>query len=142
MPTRRRDLHSLDGIPVAHHLGEISGIVPGFGDCGRHEGLHLDRFELGAVPDGGVAQARDAHHTYARHQGGLVSVECLDLAKRLGYDVVEVFEDNDISASTKSPRERPGYSEMLNLARAGHFDAILAYSNSRLTPRAGVPRPH
>lgn len=57
------------------------------------------------------------------------------LADRLGVEVVEVFTDNDISASTKSRKPRPAYEEMLRRARRREFGAILAYSNSRLTRR-------
>ena len=49
--------------------------------------------------------------------------------------VTQVFVDNDVSASTRSRNPRPEYAEMLRRARAGDFDAILAYSNSRLTRR-------
>ncbi|HTL42228.1 MAG TPA: recombinase family protein [Pseudolysinimonas sp.] len=61
--------------------------------------------------------------------------DCQKLAKRLGYEVVDVLQDNDISASTRSKKNRPAYNEMLALARAGQVDAILSYSNSRLTRR-------
>jgi site-specific DNA recombinase len=61
--------------------------------------------------------------------------DCEALAKRLGYEIVEAFVDNDISASSSSRRVRPNYNEMLARARAGQVDAILAYSNSRLTRR-------
>ncbi|WP_062465582.1 recombinase family protein [Demequina maris] len=57
------------------------------------------------------------------------------LADRLGLHVVEVFEDNDVSASTRSTKVRPAYDEMMRQARLGRFKAILAYSNSRLTRR-------
>lgn len=61
--------------------------------------------------------------------------ECRKLAASLGLTVVEVYTDNDISASTRSKRARPGYARMLEDARAGVFKTILAYSNSRLTRR-------
>jgi len=61
--------------------------------------------------------------------------DCRKLAKREGYEVVDVFVDNDISASTKSRAPRPQYEEMLAGARAKQFSVILAYSNSRLTRR-------
>ncbi len=57
------------------------------------------------------------------------------LADRLGYEIVEVYVDNDRSASTRTRKRRPEYDRMLAAARAGHFDAVLAYSNSRLTRR-------
>lgn len=61
--------------------------------------------------------------------------DCRKLAKHQGYDVVGVFTDNDISASTFSKKVRPQYAAMLNAARAGELDVIVAYSNSRLTRR-------
>lgn len=61
--------------------------------------------------------------------------DCRRLADRLGLDVVRVYVENDVSASTRSRKPRPKYEDMLTRARAGEFDAILAYSNSRLTRR-------
>lgn len=58
------------------------------------------------------------------------------VADRLaGYEVVEVFEENDVSASTNSRKPRPRYADMLARAEAGEIEAIVAYSNSRLTRR-------
>lgn len=62
--------------------------------------------------------------------------DCRDLATRDSLDVVALFSDNDIGASTKSRKKtRPQYAEMLRRARAGEFSVIIAYSNSRLTRR-------
>ncbi len=61
--------------------------------------------------------------------------DCRTLAERLGLEVVAVFEENDVSASTNSSKARPLYAEMLDRARRGDFEAILSYSNSRLTRR-------
>lgn len=61
--------------------------------------------------------------------------DCRKLARRLKYTVVQVFSDNDISASTKSRKPRPGYAAMLAAVDAGLVDVILAYSTSRLTRR-------
>ncbi|RWR18873.1 hypothetical protein D8Y23_08885 [Microbacterium enclense] len=61
--------------------------------------------------------------------------DCRDLAARLGVRVVEVFTDNNVSASTNSTKDRPAYDELLRRARAGEFSHVLAYSNSRLTRR-------
>lgn len=60
---------------------------------------------------------------------------CRRLAAQLEVDVVDVFIDNDTSASTISTKTRPRYDEMLRRARLGEFSMILAYSNSRLTRR-------
>lgn len=61
--------------------------------------------------------------------------DCRALAAREGYEVVRVYRDNDIGASTLSKKTRPDYEAMLSAARAGEFEAIIAYSNSRLTRR-------
>lgn len=59
--------------------------------------------------------------------------DCRALAEREGLEVVEVYSDNDISASTNSRAPRPRYLRMLDDAEAGRFDVVLAYSTSRLT---------
>lgn len=58
--------------------------------------------------------------------------ECLELAERAGLDVVEVFEDNDISASRYGTRKRPDFERMLERAEAGDFDTLLAWDLDRL----------
>lgn len=59
--------------------------------------------------------------------------DCRALAERLGWDVVAVFVDNDISAASGKPR--PQYREMLAAVRAGRVDAILAWHTDRLHRR-------
>jgi DNA invertase Pin-like site-specific DNA recombinase len=61
--------------------------------------------------------------------------DCIRRAEREGWEIVEVFIDNDISASTKSRKPRPDYKKMMKLAEDGAFDIILSYSASRLTRR-------
>jgi DNA invertase Pin-like site-specific DNA recombinase len=61
--------------------------------------------------------------------------DCIDLAKRLGYTSWEVFTDNDVSASTLSKKLRPEFARMMSDVGSGRFQAIIAYSNSRLTRR-------
>lgn len=63
--------------------------------------------------------------------------DCRDLAERLGYEVSDhlVFIENDVSASTRSSKPRPLYDQVIAAARRGEIQAILAYSNSRLTRR-------
>jgi len=62
-----------------------------------------------------------------------------ELARRRGYTIVASYADNDIGASTRSRKPRPDYQRMLDAARAGHFEVILAYTSGRLTRR---PREH
>lgn len=56
--------------------------------------------------------------------------DCKLLADRLGWDVVRVFVDNDVSAYSGAPRK--GYAEMLNLMRAGAISGVLAWHTDRL----------
>ncbi|KRF19412.1 hypothetical protein ASG90_20580 [Nocardioides sp. Soil797] len=58
--------------------------------------------------------------------------ECRALAGRKGWPVVEVYVDNDISAS--DPRKkRPQYDRMLADIKAGKIDAIICWHTDRLT---------
>ncbi|WP_299052152.1 recombinase family protein [uncultured Nocardioides sp.] len=61
--------------------------------------------------------------------------DCRELAAREGWQVVEVYSDNDLSAATSSRKRRPDWDRMLDDAEAGRFDVILAYTTSRLTRR-------
>src|SRR5215475_2256352 len=61
--------------------------------------------------------------------------DCRELVTAIGGEVVRVFIDNDLSASTRSKKKRPDYDEMLAAARAGLGDVIVSYSNGRLTRR-------
>jgi site-specific DNA recombinase len=58
-----------------------------------------------------------------------------ELAARHGIEIVGVYCDNDISASTLSTTPRPDYARMLAAAEADPGSFILAYSNGRLTRR-------
>lgn len=60
--------------------------------------------------------------------------DCRALAERLGWEVVQVYEDNDISAF--SGKVRPQYRAMLAAAKAGQVRAILAWHPDRLYRRA------
>jgi site-specific DNA recombinase len=55
---------------------------------------------------------------------------CRELATRLGYLVVKVFCDNDVSAYSGKPR--PQYLKMLNLLVAGGADVVLVWHTDRL----------
>lgn len=56
--------------------------------------------------------------------------DCRALAAQLGWDVAEVYVDNDTSAYSGKPR--PGYERLLNDIEAGHVDAVLAWHADRL----------
>ncbi|QNE46288.1 hypothetical protein F1C58_04760 [Glaciihabitans sp. INWT7] len=57
--------------------------------------------------------------------------ECIALAERKGWTVVEQYVDNDVSA-TRS-RLRPEYERMLEAARSGHIAAVVVWNIDRLT---------
>lgn len=62
--------------------------------------------------------------------------DCQAAAKSLGYEVINVYTDNDVGASTRSrPKPRPQYEAMLRAGHAGEYDVIIAYTSSRLTRR-------
>jgi site-specific DNA recombinase len=56
--------------------------------------------------------------------------QCRALAARLGYLVIAVFCDNDVSAY--SGRPRPQYLKMLELLRSGGADVVLVWHTDRL----------
>lgn len=58
-----------------------------------------------------------------------------DLGKRRGLVWAGDYVDNDISASTKSRKRRPAYTQMLKDAEAGKFEVIAAYTTGRITRR-------
>lgn len=59
--------------------------------------------------------------------------DCRALAKRLGWEVVAVFVDNDVSAASGKPR--PQYRAMLDAVRAGEVRGIVAWHTDRLHRR-------
>lgn len=56
--------------------------------------------------------------------------DCRELAESLGWPVVAVYTDNDISAY--SGKRRPGYQAILAEIRAGNVDAVVAWHTDRL----------
>lgn len=58
--------------------------------------------------------------------------DCEAIAQAKGWDVVEVYADNSISASKKSVN-RPQYERMVEDLLAGKFDAVICYDLDRLT---------
>jgi site-specific DNA recombinase len=65
--------------------------------------------------------------------------DCKALAERLGWtlcpDADAVLIDNDLSASTRSKVRRPAFDRLMDGVTAGTYDAVVYYSNSRLTRR-------
>jgi site-specific DNA recombinase len=64
---------------------------------------------------------------------------CTELAERYGIKVYGVYNDNDRGASTRSTKPRPDYKRLVQDARAGAINCIIAYTTGRLTRR---PREH
>ncbi|MGO9157228.1 recombinase family protein [Mycobacterium sp.] len=56
--------------------------------------------------------------------------DCTALADRLGFDIVDTFDDNDLSAY--SGKTRPGFEAMLDGLKRGEFDAIICWHPDRL----------
>lgn len=61
--------------------------------------------------------------------------DSMEYIKRNDWEFVELYEDNDVSASTRTNTVRERYDAMLKDGRAGKFDVIVAYSNGRITRR-------
>lgn len=59
--------------------------------------------------------------------------DCRELCRTLGWEVADVFVDNDISAT--SGKVRPAYKAMLALVAAGDVDAIVCWHPDRLYRR-------
>ncbi len=76
-----------------------------------------------------VRISQDRHHD----ELGIARQEraCRQKAKTKGWDVVEVFDDDDRSAFTGKPRKR--YLAMVEALKAGEVDAIVAWAPDRLT---------
>ena len=57
--------------------------------------------------------------------------DCLALAERKGWPVIETFIDNDVSATSGKPR--PQYVAMMAALTAGRLDALVCWDVDRLT---------
>lgn len=57
--------------------------------------------------------------------------DCRALAKQLGWDVVEVYSDNDVSASKRKPR--PQYQAMMRAVESRQVQAVVVWDVDRLT---------
>jgi site-specific DNA recombinase len=59
--------------------------------------------------------------------------DCRRLALERGFDVVEVYRDNDVSAYSRRPR--PEFERLMADVAAGELDAIVAWATDRLYRR-------
>jgi DNA invertase Pin-like site-specific DNA recombinase len=57
---------------------------------------------------------------------------CLSIVAGRGWQLVEEYVDNSISA-TDAKKNRPGYNRLVDDLRAGRFDALVCYDLDRLT---------
>lgn len=71
----------------------------------------------------------------AGHGDGVARQEeaCHALAEKLGFEVVQIYRDNDISAY--SGKKRPGYESMLEDIQEGQLDAVICWHADRLHRR-------
>lgn len=60
--------------------------------------------------------------------------DCIELAKSLGWEIHDVYQDNDTSATSGKPRKR--FTELLADLEAGTIGAIIAWHPDRLYRRA------
>lgn len=65
--------------------------------------------------------------------------DCRDLCERQGYEVLKIYRDIEkyrvrgrLTEPSGSRADRPGYKQMLEDARAGHFDIIIGWREDRL----------
>jgi site-specific DNA recombinase len=59
--------------------------------------------------------------------------DCRELAQRKGWDVVDTFVDNDLSAATS--KRRPEYQRLLSAIETGEIDAVIVWDLDRLHRR-------
>src|SRR3954449_946914 len=59
--------------------------------------------------------------------------ECRALADSHGWDVAEVYEDNDTSATSRKPR--PGWQRLLGDLSTGRHDVLVCWHTDRLYRR-------
>ena len=59
--------------------------------------------------------------------------DCLALADRLDWQIVDRFDDNDISAF--NGKHRPGFEALLDAMKTGQIDALICWHTDRLPPQ-------
>jgi site-specific DNA recombinase len=59
-----------------------------------------------------------------------------ELAAKLGWPIIRVYVDNDISASTFAKKKRPEYQELRDDIESGRINAVIAWHPDRLHRRA------
>jgi site-specific DNA recombinase len=61
--------------------------------------------------------------------------ECRELAERLGWTVLDVFTDNDISASSYSRKTRTDFARLVKAIESGRINAVIAWDSDRMFRR-------
>ncbi len=67
--------------------------------------------------------------------------DCRALVERNGWTLTDVYTDNDITAARKpggGEKVRPEYDRLVAAIKAGQVDALVAYSQSRLTRKGTI----
>ncbi|WP_322937585.1 recombinase family protein [Nocardioides bizhenqiangii] len=64
---------------------------------------------------------------------GRQEADCRLLAEKLGFDVADVYDDNDFSATKTKPR--PRFEQLMEDAKSGKFSAVLTWHTDRLYRR-------
>jgi site-specific DNA recombinase len=59
--------------------------------------------------------------------------DCVEYASRHGLTVVDVFVDNELSASRYAMRARPAFNRMLDAARTGEVTTVIVWALDRLS---------
>lgn len=93
---------------------------------------------LNHVPQATAIYARISDDPEGREAGVTRQIEdatAKALANGWGLSPRPPFVDNDISASTLSKAKRPAFELMLSLIEQGEIDAVVVYTNGRLTRR-------
>ncbi len=75
------------------------------------------------------------NHGHVSENVEIQRAECEEYAAAEGWDVVGIFEDDDISASKYSTKPRPGYNALMESVRAGAVDVVLVTEMPRLYRR-------
>lgn len=68
--------------------------------------------------------------------------ECRELAARMGWPVVEKFEDNDFSASVYSRKQRTDYQRMVDAINDGRINAVIAWDSDRMFRQPSEHEPY
>lgn len=98
----------------------------------------MERFPTVADPERGLPAAIYARISRDKAGAGLgvdrQEADCRALAQSLGWDVVAVYVDNDISAYDRR-KVRPEYRAMLEAARSREIQGVIAWHTDRLYRR-------